>query len=693
MSRLRKFVISANRKRRPLCDEFSLMIAMPTPTGWGDRPRPAHGGRNMHRLEKGEIRFDRIHIRLFSDRPIMPAPKKDLVKGKLSPDMSRPILPVVEQSAYPEPPIPRRSPVSEEILEYTHSGDSDTIRDELFGQIRMLNFRILCGIIVTFFLGIIELLPRLGVTLPDMFLPDKAPAVYLTLNILLVGVCIFFCRNVLLGGFESLKKLKPDGEGMLTLAAAVTCLQMVGEFVWFLIKREPVHRVCGAPLVLALLVNDIGLLTLTHRVARNFKFVALRGLRMTAKLMDDSAEFDEITHADRQYRPCVAYAVRSKFLANYLNFAYEEDFCEQMCAKLTPFVLPIAVACGVLGGIFGGTGLWGGIYCACAAVLAGVPVCRMLCLNLPMDFAASRLLQRGVMLNGWAGADEFGMTDTLAVGSDALFPDGTVRLLSVKTFGEAPIDRSMLYAASLVMAAGGPLAQVFDDMLEGRRDQLLRADGIEYEHEMGVSGYVDSHTVLVGSRELLRFHGCMTPSRDYECILREGENRSLVYIAISGIPCAVMLVKYSADPRTAASVQRMVENGVSLVVYTCDANITSSLISRLYNIPDRQVSILSTRAGSKYDQLTHTILDKSPAILATDGTMSALADGLTAARRMRSLLVFSTIIQLVCYVMCLLLVVVLCCISGSSAVDPSQLMMMQLICLVASLVSLVRRIL
>lgn len=687
-------MINSNRRPRPEPAEFSLMIAMPTPRGWGDTPKPARGGRNMHRLERGEIRFDRLHIRLFPDKPLMPAPVEDKVKGTLGADVSRPVLPTVEQSPYPEPPVPRRQPVSQEIMDYSHPGDSDAIRDDLNGQIRSLSFRIVCEAAVALFLGLLELLPHLGVTLPDMFLPEKAPAIYLTFNLVLVIFCVVLCRGVIRGGFDSLRRFKPDGEGMLTLASLATGAQILGEFIYYLVKHEAVHRVCGAPLVTALLINDVGLLLLTRRVARNFGFVALHGMRMSAKLMENGTRFDEIIHADRQYRTSVAYGVRTKFLSNYLRYAYEEDLCEQMTSRITPFVLPFAALCGVLGGLTGAKewGVWGGVYCACAALTAGIPVCRMLCLNLPMEFAAQRLLPRGAMLNGWAGADEFGLTDTLAVASDALFPEGTVQLVSVKAFGEAPMDRSMLYAAAVVTAAGGPLAQVFDDMLEGQRGMLPRAEDIEYETERGVSGYVDGYAVLVGNRELLRLHGCSIPSRDYEGILREGKNRSLVYIAIGGIPCAVMLVKYMTDEATAYSVQRMVDNGVDLVVYTCDPNVTRELISGLYHIPVRYISMLSTRAGSEYDRLTHTILDEAPAVLATNGRLSALADALTAARRMRSMMVFATIVQMVCYAMCLMLVVLLCCLSGSTAVDPAQLVMMQLICTTATLISLMRRI-
>ncbi len=676
--------MSIGRRRRPReITEYSSMINMPSPQGWGDTP-PRAKGENCFRLEKGEIRFERLHLRLFPDRPILQREVEDRVIGKLSDDIRRPVLPTVIQ-----PPRNERSGIADEIADYKNPGDRDAIRDDLFDQMRTLSFRIFAHTVIFLFLGAIELLPALKISMPDMFLPEKAPAVYLSLNLLLAGFSIFLCRHVYIAGFESITRLRPDGEGMLTLASTAVMLDILGELVFFFAQRQPVHRVCGAPLVLALLANDAGLMVMTRRVARNFKFVALRGMSMAVKLMNDDVTFDDLMHAGHTRHSGIAYPVRTGFLSGYINYSYEKDFYEQLCGRFAPYVSIAALLAGIIGGIvsYKKTGAWGGLYCLCAVLVAGIPICRLLCLNIPMDLSAQRLLPKGAMLNGWAGADEFGNTETLAVSSDMLFPRGTVRLLSAKAFGEAPLRKSVLYAASLVMAAGGPLAQIFEDLLEGNTDQLLPVEGIDYENEMGVSGFIDSRPVLVGNRGMLDLHECASPPRDYEDIIPKGSNqrRNLVYVAVSGVPVAVLLVEYDSDYETVSAVQRLVENGVSLVVYTCDANVTRQLISETYNIPKRFISIMSTHAGSRYDRLTHTILDSAPAVLATNGRLSALADGITAARRLRPLLVFTALVQLVCYGLGLGLVVLLCCVAGSAAILPAQILILQFICLAATL--------
>jgi len=687
--------IGKNRKSKDP-ENYSSMLAMPTPVGWGDTARPAKGKGAM-RLEKGEIKFEKISVRLFAEKVAPEEPAEDRVMAEMDENTRRRVLPVMEQEdPWPDMPDSSDMPyrhVYSEISDYENPGDSDAICDELREQMFSLSFRMIVSAISVLFLGALELLPEFGVELPDMFMPDKAPLVYMSLNLFFLIFCGVLCRNVIFGGLRNLVSRQIDGDALLGFGYTAVVLQTVAQLIGCLVYRQPMHSVCGAPAIMALLLNDAGLLMMVRRVARNFRFVALRGIRRSARIIDDGMKFDELIHADRKVHNNVVYTVRAKFLSDYLRFSYKEDYCEQMVRKVAPYIFPAAVLSGIVGGIisYRAWGAWGGIYCLCAALVAGIPVCRLFCLNLPMESASKMLIRRGVMLNGWEAIDKFGVTDALTVNSDALFPEGTVRLLSVKAFGDAPIDRSIRYAASVVMHSGGPLAQIFYNLLEEQSENILPADGIGYENEMGVSGWVENLPVLVGNRDMLKEHHVELPSKDYEQIIKRGQNRHLVYIAISGRPCAVMLVQYKADADTADAVRDMVSNGVSLVVYTTDPNVTSELVSEIYEIPARLVTILSVRAGSEYDKLTHTILNRAPAVLCTVGRLSALADGITAAKRLRSMLKLNTMIQLVCYMLMLAFTVLLSLFSGSEAVSPGQILIMQVMCLLVSLVSLLRK--
>lgn len=657
---------------------------MPVPEGWGDKPKPS-SGHGMFRLTRGEIAFEVLPVRLLPEQPAPPPPEiEDKVIGRLNEDSQREILPETVQP--PEPPVLDRD--CEEYDELRDKVRTNEIRLHFMEQTKQISFRIVVETIIALFLCAIELLPLFTKNVPAMFDPAKGPVTYLALHLFLGGFCVALGKDMLVAGFKKLFAKKPDGDTALASVSVLVMLHVISMFVWCLIKRLPVVRVCTAPLTLALLINDIGLLCMTLRSARNFQFCALRSIKHSAMLVGREEQFDEMVAAGGHNRAKMIYTARAKHLSGYLRYSSEEDFCEHISSKISPYAIIAAVIAGIVGGLVSQS-FFGGFYCLCAVMTLGVPLCRLFCINVPLLGVSRRLLKKGAMLNGWAAIDEFGSADVLAVSSEALFPKGSVKLLSVKAYNSMQVDDAVLYAASVVTQAGGPLSQIFEELLEKRGDLLARAEGIRYENEMGVSGWVNDKPVLVGNRRMLELHNCAMPSKDYEKIIGKNENRSAVYISVSGRLAAVMLVEYRPPASTILPVQRLVESGVSLVIYTCDSNVTAEQVSSIYRIPKRLVSVLSTRAGSVYDELTHTVRDSAPAILATNGKLSSLAEGVNACVRLKGLLTMSSILQLACYVLGLMLVVLLCLLTGDAAAEPAKLIIMQLICVIAALFPLV----
>lgn len=685
---MKTIMIGKKRRQRKPPVVFSSLVGMPTPVGWGEKIRPA-SQKGRLRLERGEIAFENIPVRIFPDKPLELPPIEDKVIGNLPDSAQRPILPVVEQSPEPEPLPPRGKALeleAEEINDYRYRGDSEFIREEYVEQTKLLSFRLIVSAAATLFLGVIEAFPLFTDNIPTMFSPELAPISYLALNIIMSLFCAVLCRSTIIAGLKQLKSRKFGGDALLSLASCAAVIQMVSELIWCVfVQRAGVARVCGAPLCFALFLNDLGLLLITLRSARNFRFVELRGIKSAVLLVgNDELQLDKL-NAGGSRRAKVAYSVRTKFLSNYMDYSYEEDFCEHMMNRLCPYVAAAGLITGVVGGLVAAS-VWTGMFCFSAVTIIGTPVSRALCMNAPLGRSTKHLLKKGIMLNGWAAVDEFGGTKSFAVSSDALFPPGTVRLISVKSIGETPVDSAITAAAAVIIKAGGPLAQVFDDLLEGRRDMLPKAEGIEYENELGVAGWVDTKPVLVGNRKMLEMHGCEIPSKDYEKRIRRSDSLSAVYVAVSGRLAAIMLVEYSADEHTADGVRRMMEQGVNLTVYTCDPNVTAKLISVIYDVPQRMISILSTRAGSAYDELTHTIRDRAPAVLAVNGKLAELAYGIRECVRLKGQLMLSAVLQMACYALGLTLAVMLCCISGANDITPARMMILQLVYMLAALI-------
>ncbi|MCL2486868.1 MAG: hypothetical protein FWE86_04640 [Oscillospiraceae bacterium] len=671
-----------NRKHRPLPANSPKVIGMPTPAAWGGTARPS-SRKGAFRLEGGDITLEHIPVRLFPDKPKRLSPIPDPVIGSLPPDEQRPILPLYEED---EPDYASgRSPDSErEISEFESWRDAETIRDALIERVKGRTFGLFISGVAAAFLLFVETVGLFVEEVPDMFSPERGPAAYIALNLILCLFCVGFTRDLFLSGFRGIRENKFTGSALFSVAAGFGLLHMLGLLITTsLVTHAPTTRVLGAPLAMAVFINTLGSFMLELRLSRGFNFVSARKTRHAVMRVPVEPENRDLLKWRGQRKRAVAYTAKTKFLEDYMRYALEEDWCEHTMNRLSPFVPIAATVIGLVSGLASGS-LQTALFCFAAAALVGTPVCRTLCVNAPVGRAANRLLKRGVMLNGWAAVDEFSVIDSLAVSADMLFPGGTVEITAVKSLGETPIERAMLMGGSLILAAGGPVARVFSEILANRSDTPTVAS-TEYENEMGVAGFVDSVSVLVGNRHMLDRHLCDVPSRAFESRLIESPRDRVLYIAIGGHLCAAISVRYTADDDVIDGIRRLLGWGVTLMVCTADPNITSEMLGELFGVPASTVAVMPPQAGKVYDELTHVVRSECPAVMASSGRLSPLAEALGECVKLRGLARFSLALQLALFGIGLALTALVACVGGDSALTPARLVFFQAFCLATAL--------
>lgn len=128
-------------------------------------------------------------------------------------------------------------------------------------------------------------------------------------------------------------------------------------------------------------------------------------------------------------------------------------------------------------------------------------------------------------------------------------------------------------------------------MIENKTDMLPPVDTLVYEQDMGLSGWVGGRRVLVGNRRLLENHGVDVPSRDYENRYAK-DGRQLVYLSTAGELSAMFVVSYIADEGIAQSLHSMEKAGLTLLVRTCDPNVTESLICGTFDMDSYYVEVM-----------------------------------------------------------------------------------------------------
>jgi Cu+-exporting ATPase len=346
--------------------------------------------------------------------------------------------------------------------------------------------------------------------------------------------------------------------------------------------------------------------------------------------------------------PEVAYFSRTGFLSKFLEHSYEEDLSDRIMRVYTPCVVAGALLTAVVYGLLsGGTAWLAAVTIFCSVLCVASPVAAVTAVNLPLLRACRKILRRGGMLANWPAAEEFGDLHALAVDALEVFPSESVMLHGIKTFSGTRIDEAILDAASICIRAGGPLSSVFRRIIENKLDILQEVDTLVYEQEMGLSGWVNGRRVLVGTRRLLENHGVDVPSRDYEKRYTKAGERQLVYLSIAGDLSAMFVISYVADEGIAQALQGLTKRGLTLLVRTCDPNITEELICSVYGVDGYYVEVLGASAGRSYEKLVRRSSDEEEAGLASNGRLEGMAVALSHCSRLRTGGILSVVIQVI----------------------------------------------
>lgn len=564
----------------------------------------------------------------------------------------------------------------EELDDYANPSDSPSIFYDLRSDIRELYLRLSVTAILTVILLICGLLSEKFAFLPASIQAGFTTQTHLILTLIFLLIESAFCAKTIANGFKGLVTFQANSDSAVAVATAAVLIQSAALlFVPQKVESGALH--VYAPLAaIALFLNTAGKLSMMKRIEKNFRFVSAPEEKHSVQLFDDHNTALQMAGDAVMDAPVLAYQTKTNFLKNFLHLSYEPDPSEQSAL----FFAPIGFVCSLvlcMVTLYLSKDAFSAITAFTAASCIFVPIVNMLSINLPVNRVSKIAAHCGGMVVGYAAIDQFSGTNAVIVDAKELFPKGTVILNGIKTFGGQRIDDAIVDATALMCAAGGPLSDLFDQIIKSRRDMLPRIDNLTYEDDKGVVGWVSGRRILVGNRYLMEAHQIEPPSRDYEDkYIHAG--KKVVYLASGGDLVAMFIVSYNSDRRRAMELRRMEDNGISLLVRTCDPNINPRFLADCFGIDEHSVRVLPERLGCIYEEITEVPLGSAPALIATKGRPTAMMRLLTACVRQRGNLSIALALQNVAVVLGFLLVAFLTCYSGLQQLTTGALLIYEL---------------
>ena len=476
--------------------------------------------------------------------------------------------------------------------------------------------------------------------LSELIKPDIFLYANLTIGILSFGAC----SSVITNGFSRLFKGKPDGDTLCAFAhlgALGAIVMYLAETNYLAMNRSFCYLLVS---MLALCFNTVSKLCTVHAAKNNFRFISGDTDKYFVECTDGE-DAERLARGAGHGIPVIASMRKTEMLCDFIISTYCEDVSDRISRVLTPIMIGVSLAAGALG-FFAETGVtsnimnqWSFAATVFSAVLCvGASFTGALVVMLPMLSASRKTNERRAAILGYSAVEDFSSVNPVLVEAKTLFPAGSVSIRNIWDYNKngkngsqrVTIDEAIIYAASLAVSSDSILADPLFNMLNYKPALLKKVSNCVYESGLGVSGWIGSRRVLLGSRDHMKSHGITVPDSKKETALNK-KNDEVIYLAVAGEVCMLFFVTLTANPQVKHQVQKLARNDVSLVVKTVDGALTEGVISEMFDIYADNVRILPAEAHDTFDEHTK-YAGKGSAAVSCDGTFSSLASAINGAK-------------------------------------------------------------
>ena len=529
------------------------------------------------------------------------------------------------------------TPAPEVDDDYCSIEDEEPVREDIDTSIKKITKTQTILSILFVLSCVFTLIPEVfGV---GLFTPFSAPQVFALINavILLFAVGVNFIN--ILRGF----RFGADANSAIVGATVFVVLQTACSFIPTLSPAFENVPTFTTALIFGYILSLKGKKSAVLRIKKNFRLVANTTLKNSCFVADERLG-ELLEEQDFIGAPRV---VASKKVINFHNFlanSYCVDPADNFAKVFSP--LSIVISAVVLLAIYFSTKDFATALSSASAVsVVASPVCCSLVINNILRKSSDLLRQNDGLITGFSAVNEFSNIDCIAIPAEDILPAGSIQITSLRSVGTIAIEDVILKSASLTIGAGGPLADVFDKVIDGRRKMLEDVSDITYEDNLGLTGTIGGRVVRLGNREFIDSYGILGLF-DEDIETQAKKNGCFVlYLAIEDEVCGMFSLKYkSVDPDTEDALYELVKNGITIAIKSNDPTITPELIGEIFDIDKDYVIVMPSHTVQCYDEQT-VPCEHGDSALGFTGHASLFPRLVVACKKIQSKLSVAIVIQ------------------------------------------------
>ena len=527
--------------------------------------------RKQTEAQKNSIDYDRTDYSLI---------KQALGMEQPDPDMNSDSFPIFEE--VPETGDSAKT-LDEPHSEFTYQRQKEDIVDDYKRARRNSCIKMVCTLLFTAALLLLESLPALGVTLPDILNTANYPVVYSMISLQLMWLACAFSFKEIVNGFLGFAKFRLCAGGILGIFALLTTACDVVLCVLGMVA--PVYNFSVA--FCALLLRAFDFLDISRESCsfavtsstQSKKYVAVTVPTEKASRLEGLEDYTGEEALVLQTEKC-------SFVENY--FARTEKRSETD-VQINKFLVPITIVVAVIAAILSvtkGADASAAIGVFNAAISVGLPVLVLLSSSYPLYKACKRLYRRESTIIGESSVEDYSGTTMICFDDADAYPSYGVALENLRIYGKGDIETIIEQMGAVFSKLGGPLRHVFSLMItDCPRPYKVKIEGV---YEDGICATVDGKTLFVGNASYMAENGFTVVDKSDEI---GGKRFSTMYLAEDGSLRAKFFIRYTLDGSFETIVKKLARRGIASVILTGDSNINDALLARSLDIKKLPIKV------------------------------------------------------------------------------------------------------
>ncbi len=507
---------------------------------------------------------------------------------------------------------------------------------------------------------------------------------YIILSIAFAIVPVLFNIGNVVDGIKAIKGFrfnKNTGVFVALVACLIQCLVLLSTDAPF----ETGVSLFMASSVFALSLNATADYFEIKRIAENFEDVSSNENLYTINYIEKKETAFEIGRGLLLDEPEVISSQKTLFPRRFIELSQKYYPSNDISKTLIPISVGAALLVGAIT-LLVTKDIRNCITAFCGVVCVGVPYFAPLVECIAITKVCRKLRKNGAMLSGWQAYRLCDGANAVVLDSCDVFESNGGNVYGIHPFYDIQIDEAIIYTATLAIASGGPLGNLFKRVIVGETSLLPPVDTLAYEDKLGLSAWIFNRRILVGNADLLRNHNVDIP--DTALITKHlKEGRYPLYLAIDGKAAAVFIISYDVDVKHSAYLRKIEEYSISLLIRSDDANITDEMVAEKVNINQSGVKILSAVSGDVYRSYVKETTTASDAVLTHDGKAGSFLYAIKSALSLGEAKQLLSTFQICAMGISLAVVAILSFVSGLQNLSCGAILLLQAFFTVVSILA------